>query len=138
MIIYLSFIFVIIVLLLNLLIAQMSNTYNTILNEAQYALLLNRAWIVARVEHNSFCGLLLLYIANVCATFKVTITIVCIKHIGFINLMSVQSCRHCHSDNENPPQGSGSSMAKRYLKMRSYVSNEDVDPQGMNLLFSMH
>ena len=76
MIIYLSFIFVIIVLLLNLLVAQMSNTYRTILNEAQYALLLNRAWIIARVEHNSFFVWILLYMDKLRTKFNVMFIIV--------------------------------------------------------------
>ena len=61
------------IVLLNLLVAQMNNTYSTILNEAQYAyaMLLNRAWIVARVEHNSFFGLILLYADKLTAKLHV-------------------------------------------------------------------
>lgn len=53
MTIYLVFLFLVIVVLLNLLIAQMSDTYGSVQQDAQRSLALNRAWIVARVEHNS-------------------------------------------------------------------------------------
>ena len=69
--IYLAFIVVMIVLLLNLLVAQMNNTYSTILNEAQCAMLLNRAWIIARVDHNSSFGLILLYADKLTAKLHV-------------------------------------------------------------------
>ncbi len=52
--IYLLFLFLVIVVLLNLLIAQMSDTYGSVQQDAQRSLAINRAWIVARVEHNSF------------------------------------------------------------------------------------
>ncbi len=52
--IYLAFLFLVIVVLLNLLIAQMSDTYSSVQQDAQRSLAINRAWIVARVEHNSF------------------------------------------------------------------------------------
>lgn len=52
-IIYCIFLFFVIVILLNLLIAQMSDTYGSVQKDAQRSLALNRAWIVARVEHNS-------------------------------------------------------------------------------------
>ena len=42
-----------IVVLLNLLIAQMSDTYGSIQQDAQRSLVINRALIVAKVEHNS-------------------------------------------------------------------------------------
>ena len=47
------FLFLVIVVLLNLLIAQMSDTYGSVQQDAQRSLTLNRAYIVARVEHNS-------------------------------------------------------------------------------------
>ena len=43
----------VIVVLLNLLIAQMSDTYANVQLDAQRSLAINRAWIVARVEHNT-------------------------------------------------------------------------------------
>ena len=52
-IIYLSFLCLVIVVLLNLLIAQMSDTYANVQMDAQRSLAINRAWIVARVEHNA-------------------------------------------------------------------------------------
>lgn len=45
--------FTICVLLLNILIAQLSDTYQNIQQDAQRGLEVNRAWIVARVELNS-------------------------------------------------------------------------------------
>ena len=53
MIVYSVFLFLVVVVLLNLLIAQMSDTYGSIQQDAQRSLAINRAWIVARVEHNS-------------------------------------------------------------------------------------
>ena len=53
MVLYLLFLFLTIVVLLNLLIAQMSDTYSSVQQDAQRSLAINRAWIVARVEHNS-------------------------------------------------------------------------------------
>ncbi|XP_060082588.1 uncharacterized protein LOC132561895 [Ylistrum balloti] len=47
------FLFCCIVLLLNLLIAQLSDTYQHIQNDAQRGLEVNRAWIVARIELRS-------------------------------------------------------------------------------------
>ena len=52
-IIYITFLFMVIVVLLNLLIAQMSDTYANVQLDAQRSLAINRAWIVARVEHNT-------------------------------------------------------------------------------------
>ena len=42
-----------IVVLLNILIAQLSDTYQNIQGDAQRGLALNRAWIITRVELNS-------------------------------------------------------------------------------------
>ena len=53
MIIYVVFLFLVITVLLNLLIAQMSDTYSNVQSDAQRSLVINRAWIVARVEHNT-------------------------------------------------------------------------------------
>lgn len=50
-IIYVVFLFLVITVLLNLLIAQMSDTYSNVQSDAQRSLVINRAWIVARVEH---------------------------------------------------------------------------------------
>lgn len=50
---YMTFLFLVIVVLLNLLIAQMSDTYANVQLDAQRSLAINRAWIVARVEHNA-------------------------------------------------------------------------------------
>ncbi|XP_062579305.1 uncharacterized protein LOC134241263 [Saccostrea cucullata] len=47
------FLFTICVLLLNILIAQLSDTYQNVQQDAQRGLEVNRAWIVARVELNS-------------------------------------------------------------------------------------
>ncbi|KAK3098318.1 hypothetical protein FSP39_018374 [Pinctada imbricata] len=47
------FLFIILVLLLNILIAQLSDTYQNVQQDAQRGLEVNRAWIVARVELNS-------------------------------------------------------------------------------------
>ena len=52
-IIYITFLFMVIVVLLNLLIAQMSDTYANVQMDAQRSLAIQRAWIVARVEHNT-------------------------------------------------------------------------------------
>ena len=52
-IIYTAFLFLVITVLLNLLIAQMSDTYTNVQSDAQRSLFINRAWIVARVEHSS-------------------------------------------------------------------------------------
>ena len=51
--IYTVFLFLVITVLLNLLIAQMSDTYTNVQSDAQRSLFINRAWIVARAEHNS-------------------------------------------------------------------------------------
>ena len=53
MIVYSVFLFLVVVVLLNLLIAQMTDTYGSVQQDAQRSLAINRAWIVARVEHNS-------------------------------------------------------------------------------------
>ena len=53
MLLYLVFLFVVVVILLSILIAAMSDTYSNVQSEAQRDLALARAWIVARVEHNS-------------------------------------------------------------------------------------
>lgn len=49
----LLFMFAVIVVLLNILIAQLSDTYQNVQGDAQRELEINRAWIVARIEHNS-------------------------------------------------------------------------------------
>jgi polyhydroxyalkanoate synthesis regulator phasin len=49
----LLFMFAVIVVLLNILIAQLSDTYQNVQADAQRELEINRAWIVARIEHNS-------------------------------------------------------------------------------------
>ena len=53
MIIYITFLCLVIVVLPNLLIAQMSDTYANVQMDAQRSLAIHRAWIVARVEHNA-------------------------------------------------------------------------------------
>ena len=50
---YLVFLFIVVVILLNMLIAAMADTYSNVQSDAQRDLALARAWIVARVEHNS-------------------------------------------------------------------------------------
>jgi len=52
-IIYTVFLFLVITMLLNLLIAQMSDTYANVQSDAQRSLFIDRAWIVAKVEHSS-------------------------------------------------------------------------------------
>ena len=47
-----GFLFLVITVLLNLLIAQMSNTYTNVWSDAQRSLYINRAWIVAKLEDN--------------------------------------------------------------------------------------
>ena len=47
------FLFTCCVVLLNILIAQLSDTYQNVQRDAQRGLELNRAWIIARVELNS-------------------------------------------------------------------------------------
>ena len=47
-----GFLLLVITVLLNLLIAQMSNTYTTVWKDAQRLLYINRAWIVAKSEDN--------------------------------------------------------------------------------------
>jgi len=49
----LCFLFTCIVILLNILIAQLTDTYQKVQQDAQRGLEVNRAWIVARVELNS-------------------------------------------------------------------------------------
>ncbi|XP_061176467.1 uncharacterized protein LOC133185338 [Saccostrea echinata] len=53
LIIMVVFLFTICVLLINILIAQLSDTYQNVQQDAQRGLEVNRAWIVARVELNS-------------------------------------------------------------------------------------
>ena len=53
MLLYLVFLFVVVVILLNMLIAAMADTYSNVQSDAQRELALARAWIVARVEHNN-------------------------------------------------------------------------------------
>ena len=53
MLLYLIFLFVVVVILLNMLIAAMADTYSNVHSDAQQELALARAWIVARVEHNN-------------------------------------------------------------------------------------
>ena len=50
---YLVFLFIVVVILLNMLIAAMAATYSNVQSDTQRDLALARAWIVARVEHNS-------------------------------------------------------------------------------------
>ena len=47
-----GFLLLVISVLLNLLIAQMSNTYTNVWKDAQRLLYINRAWIVASSEDN--------------------------------------------------------------------------------------
>ncbi|XP_053376852.1 uncharacterized protein LOC123530341 [Mercenaria mercenaria] len=53
-ILMLCFLFTCIVILLNILIAQLTDTYQKVQQDAQRGLEVNRAWIVARVELNTF------------------------------------------------------------------------------------
>ena len=57
MLLYLIFLFVVVVILLNMLIAAMADTYSNVQSEAQQDLILAKAWIVARVEHNSMLSI---------------------------------------------------------------------------------
>ena len=67
-IIYAIFLFLVIVVLLNLLIAQMSDTYGSVQQDAQRSLAINRALIVARVEHNSLLARVSTTSTNLCPT----------------------------------------------------------------------
>ncbi|KAF6036587.1 hypothetical protein EB796_005121 [Bugula neritina] len=51
-ILFLAFLFVCMVMLMNILIAQLSDTYESMRRNAQLEVYLNRAWIVSRVEVN--------------------------------------------------------------------------------------
>ena len=51
------YLFVVVIVMLNLLIAQMSDTYANVQRDAHRSLALDRAWIIARVEHNSILGI---------------------------------------------------------------------------------
>ena len=53
LILHITFLFFVIVVFLNLIIAQMSDTYQNVWSDAQRKLYKNRAWILARIEHNS-------------------------------------------------------------------------------------
>lgn len=68
-IIYAIFLFLVIVVLLNLLIAQMSDTYGSVQQDAQRSLAINRALIVARVEHNSLLARVGTTSTSLCLTF---------------------------------------------------------------------
>lgn len=57
LIFYLMFVFVVNILLLNVLIAQMSDTYTKYRDDAHNSLSLARAWIISKVEHTSFLHL---------------------------------------------------------------------------------
>ena len=48
---YLLFLFTVNVILLNMLIAQMSDTYTSFKEDAHTALSISRAWIISRLEH---------------------------------------------------------------------------------------
>lgn len=52
-ILYIVFLFLVITIMLNLLIAQMSDTYAKEQDDVQRSFVMNRAWIVAKVENNS-------------------------------------------------------------------------------------
>ena len=52
-VVILGFMFVVIVVLLNILIAQLSDTYQNVQSDAQREVELNRAYIVGHVEKNS-------------------------------------------------------------------------------------
>ena len=54
---YLIFLFMVVVVMLNMLIASMTDTFANVQTDAQRDLALARAWIVARVEHNSMLTL---------------------------------------------------------------------------------
>ncbi|XP_053392104.1 uncharacterized protein LOC123562138 [Mercenaria mercenaria] len=49
----LVFMFITIVVLLNILIAQISDTYKTIQTDAKKSMLVNRSWTIARLERNA-------------------------------------------------------------------------------------
>ena len=51
--VYTVFLFLVITVLLNLLIAQMSDTYTNVQSDAQRSLFINVAWIVSKIEHSS-------------------------------------------------------------------------------------
>ena len=50
---YILFLFSVNVILLNMLIAQMSDTYTSFREDAHTALSMSRAWIISRLEHFS-------------------------------------------------------------------------------------
>ena len=59
-VISIAFLFLVITVLLNLLIAQMSDTYANVRNDAHRSLYINRAWIVAKLEdHDLLTGAIL-------------------------------------------------------------------------------
>lgn len=52
-ILYLGFLFLVIVVLLNLLIAQMTDTYASVQEDVQRSIFFRRAWTIANIERNS-------------------------------------------------------------------------------------
>ena len=75
MIIYSVFLFLVITVLLNLLIAQMNNTYTNVQDDAQRSLFIYRAQIVAKVEQNSFFA----------SALFVRCTAIIVSHCNFIS-----------------------------------------------------
>ena len=60
----------VITVLLNLLIAQMSDTYANVQNDAQRSFIASRAWIVAKSEHNGLFSAAFLEISEKCRKEK--------------------------------------------------------------------
>ena len=86
------FLFTCCVILLNILIAQLSDTYQNVQQDAQRGLEVNRAWIVARVELNS------LYLGKVCLRFQYCFTRLVNKGNSGILLLKVLN----RKDRKNP------------------------------------
>ena len=68
-ILYIVFLFLVITIMLNLLIAQMSDTYSNEKDDAQRSFVMNRAWIVAKAENNSLVTSLL--VRSITLNYKV-------------------------------------------------------------------
>ena len=67
------YLFVVLVMLLNILIAQLSDIYNLLRTDAQIEVDINRAWIVAKVELNTWNGLIYKHVRSRCMPARLTV-----------------------------------------------------------------
>ena len=119
LILHATFLFFVIVVFLNLIIAQMSDTYQNVWSDAQRKLYKNRAWILARIEHNSL----------------LTICLRNLRDQHYVPLETIKNPKNILDKWEAPPLNS---LGKNVEKLQEAAEQQDHKLEEIKAMLSDH